>query len=228
MLLLAPQERVTLCCAATTPLPITDSVVGDFAALLTKSSVAVAVPEACGKNVTVKGIECPAGMLKGVEIPLSLNSTFVVVTEEIVTAEPVALSVPLRAPFEPTGTLPKFTVLGTSVNCPALVSFPESAMFRRGFEAVEITARSPELAPEVPGANTTLKVRLCPDASLTGSDMSLTLNAGLDTLAFDTVTLVFPVFVRVSFSVCDPPGGRAGRSRACSLLLPNGRRETGT
>jgi len=147
-------------------------------------------------------------MLKGVEIPLSLNSTFVVVTEEIVTAEPVALSVPLREPFEPTGTLPKFNVFGSSVNCPALVSLPESAMFRRGFEAVETTKRSPELTPEVPGANTTLKVRLCPGASGVGSDMPVTLNAGLDTLAFDKVTLVFPVFVKVSFNVCDPPGER--------------------
>jgi hypothetical protein len=177
VLLLASQERVTLCCSAITPLPITDSAVADLAALLTKSSVAVARPEDCGKNVTVKGIECPAGIFKGVEIPLGLNSTFVVVIEEIVTAEPVAVSVPLREPFEPTGTLPKFNVFGASVSCPALVSLPESGMFRRGFEAVEKTERSPELTPEVPGANTTLKVRLCPGASGIGSDMPMTLNA---------------------------------------------------
>lgn len=208
MLLLPAQERVTLWwCAATAPLPITDSMTGDFAALLTKSSVAVAVPEDCGENVTVKGIECPARMFTGVEIPPTVNSIFVVVTEETVTAEPVALSVPLRDPFEPTGTLPKFNVLGDSVNCPCAVSLPESAMLRRGFEAVERIKRSPEVTPEVPGANTTRKVKLCPDARLTGSDMPATLNAGLDMLACDTVTLVLPVFVRVSFSVSDSPGG---------------------
>lgn len=205
--LLPPQERLTLCFAAITPLPITDSVAVDFAALLTKSSVAVAAPEDCGENVTMKGIECPARMFTGVEIPPTVNSILVVVTEETVTAEPVALSVPLRAPFEPTGTLPKFNMLGDSVNCPCAVSLPESAMFRRGFEAVEITKRSPEVTPEVPGANTTPKVKLCPDARLTGSDMPVTLKAGLDTLACDIVILVLPVFVRVSFSICDPPGG---------------------
>lgn len=113
MLLLAPQERVTLWCGATAPLPITDSMAADFSALLTKARVAVAVPEDCGENVTVKGIECPARMFKGAEIPPTVNSKFVVVTEEIVTAEPVAVRVP-QSPFEPTGTLPKFNVLATA------------------------------------------------------------------------------------------------------------------
>ena len=208
MLGLAAQERVTLCCAVTDPLPTNDSVAGDFAALLTKASAAVAVPEDCGMNVNVKGIECPAGMFKGGEIPLTVNSPLVRAIEETVTAEPVALSVPLKDTFEPTGTVPKFKVLGTTVNCPGTVSLPESAMFRRGFEAVDRIKRSPELTPELPGANTTLKVKLCPEASVVGNDIPLTLKAGLDMLAWDKVTLVPPVFVRVSFSVCDPPGER--------------------
>lgn len=89
-------------------------------------------------------------------------------------------------------------------------------MFRREFEAEEITKRSPEVTPEVPGANTTRKVKVCPDARLTGSDMPVTLKAGVDTLACDIVTLVLPVFVRVSFSICDPPGGTFPNLRIAS------------
>ncbi len=85
-------------------------------ALLTKERVADALPEVCGKKVTVKGIDCPAARLVGSEIPPSKNSALVVVPDEIVTGEPVALSVPDREAFDPVLTLPKFKAVGVSVN----------------------------------------------------------------------------------------------------------------
>lgn len=53
VLVLAIQERLTLCCNGATPLPVSDSVTGELPALLTNESMAVTVPDTCGRNVTV-------------------------------------------------------------------------------------------------------------------------------------------------------------------------------
>ena len=49
--------------------------------MLTKASVAAAAPEDCGEKVTVKGTDCPAETVMGMEMPLTANSALVVVTE---------------------------------------------------------------------------------------------------------------------------------------------------
>jgi hypothetical protein len=147
------------------------------------------------------------------EMPLTANSALVVVTEETVTGDPVALRVPFKEALDPAVTLPKFNDAGATVNCPSAVSLPDSAMFRCGLKAFEFTKRVPELVPELLGANMTLKVRLCPACRLTGSNKPLNVNALLDTEACDTVTLVFPLFVRVSVNVLDPPAGRVPKLR---------------
>jgi hypothetical protein len=64
----------------------------------------------------------------------------------------------------------------------------------------------PDTGPDAVGANTTLNVRLCPPASVTGNDSPLTLNAELERLAPEMVTLALPVFVSVSISVWELPG----------------------
>jgi hypothetical protein len=181
--------------------------------LLRKASVAAAAPEDCGEKVTVKGTDCPAGTVCGTEMPLTENSALVVVIEETVTEDLVALRIPFKEALDPALTLPKFNVAGATLNCPSAVSLPDSAMCSCGLEAFEFTKRVPELVPEVLGANTTLKVRLCPACRLTGSTKSLNVNALLDTEACDTVTLVFPLFVRVSVNVLDPPAVKLPKLR---------------
>lgn len=120
--MLALQERVTLALAGAgagagaTPLPLNDSRVGEFVALLTKETLAAAAPEACGKKVTVKGVELPAARVVGNEIPLITNSELVLATDEIVTEDPVALSVPVKDALDPVLTLPKLNPAGASVN----------------------------------------------------------------------------------------------------------------
>ncbi len=52
--MLAFQLKATLCWVAAVPVPVKPSVVGEFAASLEKESVAVAVPDAAGANVTAK------------------------------------------------------------------------------------------------------------------------------------------------------------------------------
>ena len=58
--------------------------------------LAVAVPLACGLKVTVNEALWPAAMVEGSEMPLRANSEVLVVAEETVTLEPVALSVAVK------------------------------------------------------------------------------------------------------------------------------------
>lgn len=184
-------------------------------ALLTKERLAAAVPEVCGRKVTVKGTDWPTATVAGSEIPPSMSSALVLVPVEIVTGEPVALSVPVRDVFDPVLTRPKFKVAGVSVNCPGVFPFPDGAMFNRGSEAFEKIARLPEIEPETLGVKTIPNVRLCPAAKLAGRDKPLAVNAALDNPACETVTRVAPVLVRVSVKVCELPRRGVAETQTC-------------
>ena len=84
----------------------------------------------------------------GTEMPLTANSALELITDEIVTGDPAALSVPLKDALDPAVTLPKFNVADARANCPGAVSLPESPMFSCGFDASEAIARLPETAPD--------------------------------------------------------------------------------
>jgi hypothetical protein len=182
-------------------------------ALLTKERLAAAVPEVCGKKVTVKGADWPAARTTGNEIPLRTNSALVLPPEEIVTGEPVALSVPDKEALDPVLTLPKFNAVGASVNCPDAVSLPERGMFSCGSAALDRIARLPETEPDAVGMKTTLKVRLCPAPIFAGNDNPLALNAALDMPACEIVTLLVPLLVRFSVKVWELPAGRLPKLR---------------
>ena len=115
-LVLGFHDSVTLCCIAPVPLPVSASIIVAVAALLRKDNEAVAVPAACGRKVTVKGTDLPAATEAGGEIPLTTNSALVLVIEETVTGEPLAVSVPASATLDPVATLPKLSVLGARLN----------------------------------------------------------------------------------------------------------------
>jgi hypothetical protein len=97
------------------PLPLNDSIVGEFVALLTNERLATALPEACGEKVTVKGMDCPTARVAGKETPLRTNSGLVLVLDEIVTEEPLAPRLPVKVAFDPVLTLPKFNTEGVRV-----------------------------------------------------------------------------------------------------------------
>jgi hypothetical protein len=149
----------------------------------------------------------------GSEIPLTRNSALVLVPEEIVTGEPVAFSVPDRDAFEPVLTLPKFKAVGVSVNCPGVLPLPDSATFSCGFEASERIESFPVIEPVTLGVKTTPNVTLLPAPKVDGRDKLLAVNIALDILACEIVTMVVPVLVRVSFRVCEVPGGRLPKLR---------------
>ena len=161
----------------------------------------------------MKGTDWPTARVAGNEIPLRTNSALVVVPEEIVTDEPVALSVPLKDACDPVLTLPKFKAAGAKDNCTGVLPLPESAMFSWASEAFERIARFPEIAPETVGVKTTPNVRLCPAAKFAGRGKPLAVNAPFDMPLCEIVTLVVPVLVRVSVKVCEVPGARLPKVR---------------
>jgi hypothetical protein len=118
---LAAHERFTLCCTGATPLPLT-AIIGEFPALLANDNEALAVPDTCGRNVTVNGTDCPGDNVVGNDIPLTTNSVLVLIADDTVTDDPLAVSVPFNAALEPSVTLPKFNAVGVSVSCPTVLS----------------------------------------------------------------------------------------------------------
>ena len=114
--MLASQLRSTECEDAAVPLPVNACVVGEFPASLENESVAEAVPDCAGLNVTVKKVVCPALRVVGREIPESTNSLLLMPAPEMVTEEPLAPRVPSSDLFAPTTTLPKFRLVGETDN----------------------------------------------------------------------------------------------------------------
>ena len=98
------------------PVPFSAMTVGEFVALLVKDRVPEVAPLELGVNVTVNEADEPAPIVTGSEIPDRVNSLFVMLADETVTAAPVAVRVPLREELDPTATFPKFIVTGDAVN----------------------------------------------------------------------------------------------------------------
>lgn len=188
------------------PLPLRDSVTVLFDALLVKEMLALAAPDELGRKVTVNPADCPEASVIGKEIPLRPNSALVLLAPEIVTDDPLAVSVPFKLALAPVTTLPKFSAAGVSCNCPAAAPVPESPIASCGFEALDAIDRVPELVPVAVGVKTTANVTLCPPARVIGRVSPLRANDPLVALAPDSVTFVLPVFFTVSIRVCEVPG----------------------
>ena len=77
-------------------MPVKASAVGEFDALLRNEMLPEATPEACGAKVTVKDALSPAVSASGKVMPLTENPSPFQLPEDMVTAEPLAVSVPVR------------------------------------------------------------------------------------------------------------------------------------
>ena len=133
---------------------------GEFEALLVKDNEAEVAPLADGVKVTVNGLDWPAGIVTGSEIPESTNSPLLRLADETVTEAPLAIRLPLSAKFDPTTTLPKLRLVGDTANVPAAVPVPESAILSGEFDAFETTDRLPLAAPVVVGVKVAVNVTL--------------------------------------------------------------------
>ena len=141
----------------------------------------------------------PTAIVWGRDGPLSRNSGLLVVAEEIVTLDPVAVRVVVRFLLAPKVTLPKFKALALGVNCPAKTPVPDRAMLSFGLEAFETTAIAALTLPPALGAKRTLKVTLCPLFRLKGRANPFRRNPAPDTLACEMVTVELPEFINVSY-----------------------------
>jgi hypothetical protein len=54
---LAVQLRPTVCAVAVVPVPVSDTLAGEFPASLTKVALPLAVPVVCGVNVTATEVD---------------------------------------------------------------------------------------------------------------------------------------------------------------------------
>jgi hypothetical protein len=172
-----------------------------------KEIVPDAAPAVCGVNVSVSDTVWPAAIVVGREIPLRPNSALVDVAEEMVTPDPVAVTVAGMLLLVPTGTPPKSKVLALEVNCPAETPAADKAIFRDRVPAFETTAIVPEMFPLAIGVHRTLNVTLCPLLRLAGRVKSLTPNPAPVTAACEMVTVELPVLVKVSNCVRLLPSG---------------------
>ena len=114
---LAVHDKLTECTGAGVPIPVKASVVvGLWALLAVKVSVALKVPATVGLNVTVNGTLWPAAMVTGSVSPLTTNNELFELAPVTVTLAPVALSVPEPVPLSPATMLPRFRVAGLTDN----------------------------------------------------------------------------------------------------------------
>ena len=128
-------------------------------ALLMKARLAEAVPEACGEKMTLNEAVLPAAMVRGSEIPLTLNSELFPPIDETVTGALLALSVPVCEKVLPTVTLPKLMVAGLTASCPGATPEPVRVTEKLGFDAFETMERAPLALPADVGVKLTEKVK---------------------------------------------------------------------
>ena len=76
----------------------------------------------------------------------------------------------------PTLILPKLRLPGFDPNVPGAIPVPDRGMLNVGFDPFDVIVTAPLALPADVGVNVTLKVALCPDASVTGAVIPLRLN----------------------------------------------------
>jgi hypothetical protein len=105
-------EGVTEICGCI-PMPVRETVAGEFVALLTTATLPARLPVEAGANVTLNEVDWPAARLSGSVIPLVLNPAPAALTCEMETLElPVLEIVTLCVALVPVVRLPKLSDVG--------------------------------------------------------------------------------------------------------------------
>jgi len=105
-------EGVTEICGCI-PVPLSEIVAGELAALLTTVTLPARLPAEAGVNVTLKEVDWPAARFSGSVIPLVLNPVPVALTCEMEMLEfPVLEIVTLCVALVPVVRLPKLSDAG--------------------------------------------------------------------------------------------------------------------
>lgn len=167
--------------------------------MLVKVSAALAAPDTCGLKVTVNDVLRPAAIVTGSERPPTLKIELFELAAVTVTFAPLAVSVPVAVPLDPTVTLPRFKVVGVTESWPAPATLvPDSGMVSVGFVAVDVIVILPLIDPEEVGAKDTVKLALCPPFRVMGAVIPVRLNPVPLLATWETVMLAPPLLVIVS------------------------------
>jgi hypothetical protein len=152
-------------------------------------SVADCAPVAVGLNVIVTEALFPAAIVCGRDSPLTVKTELFVLAAEIVTLLPVAVSVPVAVPLEPSVTFPTAMVVGEIDNCPGTATpVPVAVAVRDGLDALLSKVNVELAAPAAVGVNVTLNETLWPEESIAGRVSPLNLNVALFDVIEFTVT----------------------------------------
>jgi hypothetical protein len=159
------------------PVPLRGIVKVGFDALELTMTLPLLAPLVNGVNETLNVALCPAVNVTGAEIPLTLNPVPLTATCEIeILVLPVFVTVSDRVLVCAICTLPKLRLVGFDPSAPAAMPVPDRAIFKFGFDAVEVMATLPLTAPTAVGANDTVKLALWPAVSVTGAEIPLSVN----------------------------------------------------
>ena len=112
------------------PVPLRETRLGEFVALLTKEADPVVLPLLCGAKRMLTCWLCPAGIVTGKVGAVTLKPDPLAVAEEIVTAElPVAVTTTFLVALLPTTTLPNDRLFGETprVRVDGVVAVPDRA-----------------------------------------------------------------------------------------------------
>jgi hypothetical protein len=140
-------------------------------------------------------------MITGSDKPLIANRELLELAAVTVTFVPLALRVPETVALVPATTLPSATGVGAAVKTPGVADpVPVNGMVRLGLEPFDVTVTVPLALVAVSGAKVTVKVAVCPAATVTGGVIPLSVKPVPVTPTREIITLDPPVLVRVSDS----------------------------
>jgi hypothetical protein len=197
---------------APTPVPLSVTTAGEFGALLVTVTLPVTAPADCGRNCTLKLLDCPApneiGSAKVPRLkPVPLALTWVIESVPV----PLFVSWIVCVLETPTVTLPKLALAGVIVSA-GCKPVPLTAITALAPCEVD-TVTFPVTFSDAVGLNETFSVVLCPAVSVSGVVTPLSVKSLALTVTPEIVTLTFPLFVIVTVFELDVP----------ALMLPNAR-----
>jgi hypothetical protein len=197
---------LTVSVDAPVPVPLRLTATAAFAVeLLVIASEPVAALAAVGANFTVSDAVCFGFSVKGkvtpeIVKPVPLSEGALTVTAAV----PVEVKVTGNVALDPNATLPKFRLVGLTVNNRVLVVVPAPlrlTVLLALAEEVLLTVNAPATVPVVTGANFTWSVTVCCGLRVSGKEAPVTLNPVPLIVAELIFTATAPVEVKVTGKV---------------------------
>jgi hypothetical protein len=189
-------------------------------ALLANASVPDSAPLLVGVKATLNVTLFPAAMVSGNAAPSRTNCELLLLSDDTVTGAPEALIVIDSVCVVPTGTLPKLTAAGLTVNWLVAIAVPVPVSDSAADELVALLAKAsaPDSAPLLVGLNATLKDKLWPAAMVNGKLAPCRANCELLLLSAETVTGA-PEALMLMVSVCVLPTGTLPKFTTAGLIV---------